>query len=277
MTAENPTGTGSSESSASSSAAAALQNGNKGADHAGLTAGGKTAIAVVIPLVVIALLFIAALFLWRRRRARKNEEELRKNEMEEYGYNPNHDPTLPAVAATDEIHEDTSGYRGWGTTPAGSMGRKTSTTVSGSGMKQYSDGGYQSPGSPREGVSDGYSGDQLMSQHHGYADGGETIAALGAAPAARQYRPTDIRRGPSNASSSYSNGDHSNGEADGHMPMNDYQDYHAYNDNSYYQQGPYEQQYGVALSGPPPVIQDNPARRNTRIQQAPYPRIAQNF
>jgi len=123
---------------------------NKGSNNGGLSAGGKTAIAVVIPVVAVALLIVAGLFLWRKRNQRKSEKEERKKEMEEYGYNPNHDPTLPAVAATDEIVEDQSGYRGWGVTS--SSNRQASTTVSG-GMAHPSDGSYHSPGSPTQGAS----------------------------------------------------------------------------------------------------------------------------
>ena len=83
--------------------------------------------------------------------------------MEGYGFNPNHDPTLPAVGGvTDtQMGEDQSGYRGWGTT---SSNRKASTTLA-SGMTQsHSDnGGYHSPGSPTQAtVSDGHSADPLM-------------------------------------------------------------------------------------------------------------------
>ena len=285
-TFSTPSGdTASSGSSAptTSSTKAPVQPSNKGSSNGGLSAPGKTAIAVVIPIVVIALLVVAGLFLWRRRKQRKSEEEQRKNEMEEYGYNPNHDPTLPAVAATDEIAEDTSGYRGWGVATAGTglAGRKTSTTMSGGGgggMTQVSDGGYQSPNSPTQ-ISDQNSGDPLMGYRNGTMDS-ETVGALGAVPVAANNRNNDIRRGPSNASSSYSAGDHhSNNSAEGPIPVNGAQDH--YPETVYYQPGPYENPYGN-MGGPQPIIQDNPARRNTRIQQAPYPHqgtsgISQNF
>jgi hypothetical protein len=251
---------------------------NKGSNNGGLSAGGKTAIAVVIPVVAVALLIIAGLFLWRKRNQRNSEKEERKKEMEEYGYNPNHDPTLPAVAATDEIVEDQSGYRGWGGTS--NSNRQASTTVSG-GVTHLSDGSYQSPGSPTQGasVSDQNSGDPLMNQRHEIMDS-EIIGNL-AASSAVASAPTNsgVRRGPSNASSAYSAGDHSanSGEARATGP-NGQQDYYA--DNAYYQPGPYENPYG---NGQQPVIRDNPARRNTRIERPDvFPHqgtsgIAQNF
>lgn len=274
-TDSTPTDTGSSTSSSSSSTAVSSQN--KGSSN-GLSAGGKTAIAVVIPVVVVALLLIAALFLWRKRKQRKNEEEERKKEMEEYGYNPNHDPTLPAVAATDEIAEDQSGYRGWGTTS--NTTRKASTTMSG-GVAQLSDGGYHSPGSPTQGasVSDHNSGDPLMSQQgRRETMDSETMGNLAAAGAAGAATG-GVKRGPSNASSAYSAGDRSanSGDARAQNPAGQ-QDY--YTDNAYYQPGPYETPYG---NGQQPVIRDNPARRNTRIERPDvFPHqgtsgIAQNF
>ena len=50
-----------------------------------------------VPVVVVAALVVAAIFFWRKRKQRKNEEEQRRKEMEDYGYNPNNDPTIPAV------------------------------------------------------------------------------------------------------------------------------------------------------------------------------------
>jgi len=229
---------------------------------------------VVIPVVAVALLIIAGLFLWRKRNQRKNEKEERKKEMEEYGYNPNHDPTLPAVAATDEIAVDQGGYRGWGTTS--NSNRQASTTVSG-GMTQLSDGGHNSPGSPTQGasVSDQNSGDPLMNQRRENMDS----AAVGNPAAAPAADTAGVRRGPSNASSTYSMGDHSatSGEARA-AGTGGQQDYYA--DNVYYQPGPYENPYG---NGQQPVIRDNPARRNTRIERPDvFPHqgtsgIAQNF
>lgn len=275
--AVGPSNTGTSTSTSSPNSAINVGQ-NKGSKNGGLSAGGKTAIAVVIPVVVVALLVIASLFLWRKRNQRKSEKEERKKEMEEYGYNPNHDPTLPAVAATDEIAEDQTGYRGWGTTS--NSNRKASTTISG-GMTHLSDGvGYQSPGSPTQGasVSDQNSGEPLMNQPHEIMDS-EIVGNLVTTPAAVASNNAGVRRGPSNASSAYSAGDHSanSGEARVVGP-NGQQDY--YTDNAYYQPGPYENPYG---NGQQPVIRDNPARRNTRIERPDvFPHqgtsgIAQNF
>jgi len=168
--------------------------------------------------------------------------------------------------------EDDSGYRGWGTATTVSN-RKASTALS-SGLAQLSDGGYHSPGSPNA-QSDQHSEDPLVGAgqaRHSTMDS-ETIGALGAPPAAAN----NIRRGPSNASSSYSMGGHSNHSADAPIPVgnNDY-----YTENMYYGvANPYDN----AGPGQEAVIRDNPARRNTRIQQNNvYPQqgssgIAQNF
>lgn len=189
--------------------------------------------------------------------------------MEAYGFNPNNDPTLPAVAGGSEMMEDDSGYRGWGTATTASN-RKASTAIS-SGLQPSSDGGYHSPGSPNAG--DQHSGDPLVAggARRSTMDS-ETMGAMGAAPVASD----NMRRGPSNASSSYSMGAHSNGSADAPIPVggNDY-----YTDNMYYGGNPYDN----AGQGQEAVIRDNPARRNTQIQRNNvYPQqgssgIAQNF
>lgn len=241
--------------------------------------------AVVVPVVVVALLVLAGLFFWRKRKQRKNAEEARRKEVEDYGYNPNNDPTLPAIGgvAGAEMMEDSTGYRGWGNITSTTSNRKTSTTVSG-GHTAVSDsgsnpGGYRNPGSPTQGASDGgHSVDPLLMGIHrrgtGDADG---IGALGAAPAAGANR-TDIRRGPSNASSSYSAGNHSE-SSDGQAPAGSPQE--LYSENAYYQPGPYgDGSYGA---GQQPVIRDVQARRNTRIENpSVFPHqgnsgIAQNF
>ena len=188
--------------------------------------------------------------------------------MEEYGFNPNNDPTLPAVGVASEMIQDqSSGYRGWGNT---NSNRKASTTLT-SGMTGHSDsgsnpGGYNSPGSPPQGVkSDGLSNEPLV--HDGQDP--ETIAALGHAPSANQGR--DIHRGPSNASSSYSAANGSDNSGEYPMPATNGQDY--YNEN--YPQHPYDNGQ--------PVIRDVSARRNTRIENpSVFPQqgnsgIAQNF
>jgi hypothetical protein len=223
---------------------------------------------------------LVGILLWKKRKQRKDAEEARRKEVEEYGFNPNNDPTLPAVGAGSVMTEDQSGYRGWGNTTNPSN-RKASTTLS-SGFAGISDsgsnpGGYQSPNSPTQ-VSEGHSGDPLVAGGQRETMDSETIGALGAAPVAGQNR-TDIRRGPSNASSSYSAGNRSDNSGELPVPMSNPQDY--YNDAGYYQQGPYgDGSYG---GGQQPVIRDVSARRNTRIENpSVFPQqgnsgIAQNF
>ncbi|MCJ1355390.1 MAG: hypothetical protein MMC33_005381 [Icmadophila ericetorum] len=271
----------------------------------GLTAGGKIAVAVVVSIAAIALIIAGLLFLWRRRKQRKDEEEMRRKEVEEYGYNPNHDPTLPAVAGVasnngDEISDmretDGAGYRGWGNTST--TNRKASTNLSSIGgpigiavSDNGSGAGYHSPTgtttTPQH--SDAHSGDPLVSPINGRPTSGdsETIAALGAIPAtaalgARNERDK-IHRGPSNASSAYSGANRS--EESGEAPLSaTTSSPQYYNDAMYYdpavpQHGPYaDGSYGPAQ----PVIREVQARRNTRIESPSVPQqrnasIAQNF
>ncbi|KAE9964388.1 hypothetical protein BLS_008114 [Venturia inaequalis] len=263
---------GTASSSSASTSSSALNGQPSSSSSKGLSPAGTIAIAVVIPIVVIAALVLAGLFFWRRRKQQKLAEEERRKEMEAYGFNPNNDPTLPAVGGVtggSEMMEDDSGYRGWGTATTPSN-RKASTAIS-SGLHPSSDGGYHSPGSPN--ASDKHSGDPLVAggARRSTMDS-ETMGALGGAPPPAE----NIRRGPSNASSSYSMGAHSNGSADAPMPVggNDY-----YTDNMYYGGNPYE----GSAPGQEAVIRDNPARRNTQIQRSNiFPQqgssgIAQNF
>lgn len=196
--------------------------------------------------------------------------------MEEYGFNPNNDPTLPAVGlAGPQMAEDESGYRGWGNATS-SSNRKASTTLT-SGMTGYSDngsnpGGYQSPNSP----TDAQSNDPLVAGRRETMDS-DGVAALGSGPAAGQ-NVSNIHRGPSNASSSYSAGNRSDNSGDYPIPVNNAQDY--YTENGYYQPNPYDNGYA---GGQQPVIRDVSARRNTRIENpSVFPQqgnsgIAQNF
>jgi hypothetical protein len=234
----------------------------------------------VVPVVVVALLVLAGIILWRKRKQRRSAEEDRRMEVEEYGFNPNHDPTLPAVGMQSEMAEDQSGgYRGWGNT-ATSSGRKASTTLN-SGMT-HSDsnsnpGGYQSQNSPTGAGSDDHSVDALVNGRRETLDS-EGIGALGAAPVATQNQ-AGVHRGPSNASSSYSAAGHSDNSGDYPLPMNNPQEY--YDNNAYYAPNPYDNNgYG---NGVQPVIRDVSARRNTRIENpSVFPQqgnsgIAQNF
>ncbi len=246
---------------------------------------------MVVPVVAVALFVSAALFFWRRRRQRKDAEELRRKEVEEYTFNPNEDPTLPVAAEERKVMKeaDGAGYRGWGTT---STARKPSTTLSGgnggAGLARSDSGsnpGGYSAGSPAGGT-DVQSGDPLVgslgSGRPVTADS-ETIGALGSAPAAAGNRQDrDIYRGPSNASSAYSGG-HRSDTSDG-VPSNPSGPAY-YNDGMYYEDGmPQHGPYGDGTySGGQPVIRDVQARRNTRIENPTvFPQqgnagIAQNF
>ena len=213
--------------------------------------------------------------------------------MQEYGFNPNSDPTLGVATAayTDNQSEgpdDTSGYRGWGANPSN---RKASTTLGSNGRPAagpaLSDSGSQPGGSATNNspnaASDHYSADPLMNGHPEGADG---VAALGTAAGLHRNRSAtgDIRRGPSNASSAYSSGHHSDASSEApQMPGPYFQEevpYNIYNDANP-AHGPYgDGSYGGV--GAQPVIRDNQARRNTRIERAPtFPQaqggIAQNF
>lgn len=229
----------------------------------------------MVPVVSVALIILAAIFLWRRRKAKKAAEEERRKEVEEYGFNPNNDPTLPGMmAGTVAPKDDTSsGYRGWGTTSAG---RKASTNLS-SGMGMTTSdgsGAYHHAATPSEGTvqySDGNRPD---------SGDAEPIGVLGAAPAAANNRNGDIHRGPSNASSAYSAANRSEASEESHMsaahPSPGY-----YGDNPYYGDMASHGAYGDDAYQP--VIRDVQARRNTRIENpGVYPRqgnagIAQNF
>jgi hypothetical protein len=247
------------------------------------------------------LIVLAALFLWRKRKQRKDAEELRRKEVEEYGFNPNNDPTMPVVGGAssngDEPSEmreaDGAGYRGWGTT---TTNHKPSTTLSSGngpiGMARStsnSDNGRYTNTSPTGGTnksSDVQSGDPLMGTSPNgrplTADS-ETVAALGAVPTNGNHRQ-DIHRGPSNASSAYSGAHHSDTSGEGTVPGGaPGQQY--YNDGLFYDEGmPQHGPYGDgSYGGGQPVIRDVSARRNTRIENPsviPHQGnagIAQNF
>jgi hypothetical protein len=238
-----------------------------------------------VPIVAVALLVLAGLFLWRKRKARKDAEELRRKEVEEYGYNPNNDPTLPAVGSAGhdgpfEMREDgSSGYRGWGTTAVASSGRKASTTLSGGGQSAGGVGMAYSEGtSPTHGpVSDTRSDNPLVEGHpNGEA---EALGALG--PAASSNRSGDINRGPSNASSSYSAANRSDGSGEVGGPGGAYYNTQ-YDTGNPYNETAYGSPPGRAEMSGQPVIRDVQARRNTRIENpSHFPQqsagISQNF
>ena len=262
-----------------------MTSGKSSSGH-GLGTGGTIAVAVVVPIVAVALLVLAGLFLWRKRKARKDAEELRRKEVEEYGYNPNNDPTLPAVGsagASDgpfEMQEEgSSGYRGWGTTAVASSGRNASTTLSGGPSAGGIGVAYSDGTSPTRGpVSDTRSDNPLFDgQGRPLSGEQEPLGVLG--PAASANRSGDINRGPSNASSSYSAANRSDGS--GEAPGT------YYNNNQYDAGNPYtEPAYGSppgrAEMGGQPIIRDVQARRNTRIENpSHFPQqsagISQNF
>ncbi|KJR86964.1 uncharacterized protein SPSK_01769 [Sporothrix schenckii 1099-18] len=283
-----PSHTTSSASTTSGGAAV----GPTGSSGSGLSSGGKIAIAVVVPIAAVALLLLAGIYFWRKRKQRKDAEEERRKEVEDYTFNPNGDRDLAALAAGgasgangyEMMKEDanSSGYRGWGTTTlAGSTGRKASTTMSGgaAGGPAFSDATSPTRGGP----SDGRSGDVA------YTDGtqspeGEILGAMG--PSAGNNRAADVRRGPSNASSSYSAAAHSDGSGDGgvggYANAADATYYNQYGGNNPYAENPYGSPPRPTELAGAPVIRDNPARRNTRIESpAHYPQqsanVSQNF
>ena len=295
------TGTTSAKSSASKSTGAPITpTGTASATSSGLTPASKIAVAVVVPVVAVALIVLAALFLWRRRKQRKDGEELRRKEVEEYGFNPNNDPTLPVIGGAsssgDEPSEmretDGAGYRGWGTT---STNRNPSNTLTSSqgpiGMARStsgSDNGRYVNGSPTAGTnksSDVQSNDPLVgSPNHDrpMSEDSETIGALGTMPTNGNRQ--DIHRGTSNASSAYSGAHRSDTSGEGAVPGSaPAQQY--YNEGMFYDEGmPQHGPYGDgSYGGGQPVIRDVSARRNTRIEnpsvipQQGNAGIAQNF
>lgn len=240
--------------------------------------------AVVVPIVAVALLILAGIFFWRKRKQRKDAEELRRKEVEEYGYNPNNDPSLPVGGAVVggtgdsayEMKEDgSSGYRGWGTTAVASTGRKASTTMSGPSANGNNNIGmaYSDPSPSHDARSD-----NPLVDGRSLSPEPETLGAMG--PAASQNRNGDIHRGPSNASSSYSAANRSDGSGDmggfGGNYNNQYDTGNPYADTSY--GSPPNR---AEMSGQP-VIRDVSARRNTRIENpSHFPQqsagISQNF
>ncbi|KAL1838792.1 hypothetical protein VTJ49DRAFT_2220 [Mycothermus thermophilus] len=251
-------------------------NGSSG----GLDNSAKIAIAVVVPIAAVAILVLVGIFLWRKRKQRKDAEEQRRKEVEDYGYNPNADPTptIPAVAggAYDMREDGSTGYRGWGSTAAGgSTGRKASTTMSGGVGGAYSDVGAPTT------RTDARSGEPLVNDTPPSPEG-EILGAMG--PAAANNR-ADVRRGPSNASSSYSAAGRSDGSGDAPIGVaygdpNQY--YDQYGGGNPYGNNPYGNPPAELPGGGSPIIRDVTARRNTRIENSGhYPQqtagISQNF
>ncbi|RSL67226.1 hypothetical protein CEP54_003343 [Fusarium duplospermum] len=263
------TATEASASATNSDDAEAIDSSKNNGGGGGLDQKSKVAIGVAVPIAAIALLALLGLFWWKKRKTRRQAEEERRKEVEDYAYNPNADPTIPAVGMADggyEMREDgSSGYRGWGNTTIGSTGRKASTTMSGGVNGQA----YSDVTSPTRGnFSDARSGEPLMDGSH--SPEGEILGAMG--PSAANNRGAEVHRGPSNASSSYS----AAARSDASDPMGvPYGAGGSYYDQ--YTQNPYSDNVPQQA-----VIRDNPARRNTRIESpSHYPQqsagISQNF
>ncbi len=243
-----------------------------------------------MPIAAVAILVLAGIYFWRKRKQRKDAEEQRRKEVEDYTFNPNGDRDLAAMAAGgaagaggyEMMKEDagSSGYRGWGTTTlAGSTGRQPSTTMSGGvAGPAYSDATSPTHGGP----SDNRSGEGVYSD--GTQSPSEILGAMG--PSAAANRGGDVRRGASNASSSYSAAARSDGsgEAGGVMygSGTDPNYYNQYGNSNPYVENPYGSPPRPSELPSAPVIRDNPARRNARIESpAHYPQqsanVAQNF
>jgi hypothetical protein len=203
--------------------------------------------------------------------------------MEAYQYNPNDDPTLPgAVAAKDDdglMVDHSGGYRGWGPAGAAGVGRKPSTNAS-SGVPQYSDTGtLVQPGSPTA----AYGVDGVGHHRNGTMDSdtmGNLGPAMGGAAAAATAGAANngLRRGVSNASSTYSNGAHSaHSNTDYPIPYHPNSQEH-YADNQYYQNSSPYDNYGAASQ---PIMRESPARRLTQVNeggvQPQQGGIARNF
>lgn len=252
---------------------------------------GTIAVAVIVPIAAVALFVVLGIWLWRKRKQRKDTEEERRKEVEDYGFNPNADPAIPGPAGAFEMREDgSSGYRGWGTTTlGGSTGRKASTTMSGGAAggaysdTPVSDRPYSDAPSPTRGAhSETKSGEPLVgdnSRDGAMSPEGEILGAMG--PSSANNPRGNVRRGPSNASSSYSGGARSDGSGEIGVAYSEPQYYNQYGVHDPYQEGG---AYNANNPSPPgqPVIRDNPARRNTRIENpAHYPQqsagISQNF
>ncbi|KAI0999775.1 hypothetical protein K3495_g8423 [Podosphaera aphanis] len=272
---ENSRGTSGSSSSSSSSSSAQLQSETSSSNSggSGLTGGGKIAVAVVVPILAVAFVVVAALFLWRRRRQRKDAEELRRKEVEEYGYNPNHDPTFPVLEnsggkETFEKRDDDTGYRGWGNTANTSV-RKPSTTLSASHSIPGGVGlAFSDSESPTHGtMSDTRSDNALIVDRSKFGNNSESPNGMTPATSPTNINGT-INRGISNASTSSSSGDVTSGYLNKqNIIANPF--------------GP-ETTNGRAEMAAHPIIRDVQARRNTRIESpSHYPQqssgISQNF
>ncbi|KAH0565833.1 hypothetical protein GP486_000781 [Trichoglossum hirsutum] len=254
-------------------------SGNSNGSH-GLGSSGKIAVAVVVPVVTVALIVAVLLSLLRRHRRKRAAEEDRRKEVEEYAYNPNQDPTLPAIAtAADKGTYETGqadGYRGWGQMPpAAAAGRKIPALPSGNGHigAAYPDGGTSPPGTFSQATApapDVHSGDSLVPNPH-HPEDPNTLAVTGGGPSGGENRQLDIHRGASNASSQYSAGARSELSGEGPIPVGPNHPQHGSDgpyevEGNYHPGGAYGEGAYQPYGGGQPVIRDVQARRNTRIE-----------
>lgn len=274
-------------------------------------------VAVVVPIVGVALIAIALLFLWKKRRRDRENSEMRRKEVEDYGFNPNSPPIAGGATSSNgdegpyEMQEGSVGYRGWGSTrKTSNMGSTavpssvgTAQPLSPVGMV-FPEGAYDngngyagvatSPttatfpigNAPSEG---GMSNAPLINSSPGARPATADSAIVAAMTATQGPIGPDngIHRGISNASSNYSTATHSD-QSDIGIPAGRYEapyygvdggydDVHNYSGR--YDDGHNYQPY------PPPVIREVQARRNTQIEtptNTHFPQqgnsgIAQNF
>lgn len=271
----------------SATSTAGLQHDSAGAADNSLSGGGKIAVAVVVPIAAVTVLVLAVIFIFRRRKQRKHAEELRRKEVEEYGYNPNQDPTYPNLSPSlgpqkpHDMQEDNTGYRGWGNTMS-PVGRKTSPAISptpannmpnaaGIGIA-YSEGEHDTHGTMPDTKFD----NSLLPENPFLAHQRDSYGAI--APTTQQG--TNINRGFSHSSSD-SAGNQSGGskELDG-SPFENTENVSLNDENNVQNPSPTSGPVEMAAQ---PVIRDVQARRNTRIESPThFPRlhntgISQNF
>ncbi|KAJ6264314.1 hypothetical protein Dda_0459 [Drechslerella dactyloides] len=127
----------------------------------GLSQPAKIAIAIIIPIFAVVVIAFLGIFFWRRYKNRKDSEEMRRKEVEEYGYNPNNDASGSGGAVLgagtigshggEMAESDGTGYRGWGSTAGGrkpsgplSASAGTSTANPGYNKASYMEGGMAS-------------------------------------------------------------------------------------------------------------------------------------
>lgn len=150
----SPTSSSDEESTSTSTSATLLPSPTGSTSTGGRSTNGRTiAVAVVVPLFAVALIVAGLVFFFKKRKAKRSAKEMRREEMEEYVYNPNQDPNLPPAAAAaagvgsggagsaddddgdlyDEGQADPAGYRGWGATPAAASRKMSGTMSNGTG------------------------------------------------------------------------------------------------------------------------------------------------